>query len=181
MVADLCVDERIHARDGACRYVPATEKYPLSAITSEAALGLELEHGTGTVTASAPFLSSTATPALSRMCNLACCMIERVQRHEQGHRKINLAAPCMTQPIPTNPNPTQPKQYLVIYKELITNFLLALAAVAVLSLLILGRFRIVVLVCFAVVRRFQRAFLFSLYFCCLRPLSRNTYSTAPRT
>lgn len=41
---------------------------------------------------------------------------------------------------------------MVIYGELISNFLLALAAVAVLSLLVLGKVTIVVLVCLTVVR-----------------------------
>ena len=40
----------------------------------------------------------------------------------------------------------------MIYEELITNFLLALAAVAVLSLVVLGNVRVVLLVCVTVVR-----------------------------
>lgn len=39
----------------------------------------------------------------------------------------------------------------MIYGELITNFLLALAAVAVLSLLVLGKVTVVILVCLTVV------------------------------
>ncbi|CAN0336892.1 unnamed protein product [Ascophyllum nodosum] len=42
------------------------------------------------------------------------------------------------------------EQFLVIYDELITNFILALVAVAILSLLILGKIGIVVLVCLTV-------------------------------
>lgn len=40
----------------------------------------------------------------------------------------------------------------MIYEELITNFLLVLAAVAVLSLIVLGTVRVVLLVCVTVVR-----------------------------
>lgn len=40
----------------------------------------------------------------------------------------------------------------MIYDELILNFILALVAVAVLSLFVLGKLSIVVLVCFTVVR-----------------------------
>ncbi|CAM9472679.1 unnamed protein product, partial [Ascophyllum nodosum] len=43
------------------------------------------------------------------------------------------------------------EQFLVIYDELIGNFILALIAVAVLSLLILGNVGVVVLICFSVV------------------------------
>ena len=43
------------------------------------------------------------------------------------------------------------EQFLVIYDELIENFILALVAVAVLSLLILGNVGVVVLVCVSVV------------------------------
>ncbi|CAN0269125.1 unnamed protein product, partial [Ascophyllum nodosum] len=43
------------------------------------------------------------------------------------------------------------EQFLVIYDELIENFILALAAVVVLSLLVLGKVGVVVLVCFTVV------------------------------
>lgn len=43
------------------------------------------------------------------------------------------------------------EQYLVIYKELIVNFVLALVAVAILSLFVLGHFTIVLLVCVTVV------------------------------
>ena len=43
------------------------------------------------------------------------------------------------------------EQFLVIYDELILNFVLALVAVAVLSVFILGRMAIVALVCFTVV------------------------------
>lgn len=46
---------------------------------------------------------------------------------------------------------TRSKQFLVIYDELITNFFLAMVAVALLSLLVLGQPTIVVLVCLAVV------------------------------
>lgn len=42
-------------------------------------------------------------------------------------------------------------QFLVIYEELIINFVLALAAVAVLSSLVLGQLVIVLLVCLTVV------------------------------
>ncbi|CAN0203161.1 unnamed protein product [Ascophyllum nodosum] len=42
------------------------------------------------------------------------------------------------------------EQFLVIYDELIINFILALAAVAVLSLLILGKIGVIALVCFTV-------------------------------
>lgn len=45
------------------------------------------------------------------------------------------------------------EQFLVIYEELIINFILALVAVAVLSLFILGKIGVVALVCFTVVRR----------------------------
>lgn len=48
----------------------------------------------------------------------------------------------------------------VMYDELITNFVLALVAVAVLSILVLGQFAIVILVCLTVVRR-HAYFLFS--------------------
>lgn len=44
-------------------------------------------------------------------------------------------------------------QFLVVYQELITNFVLALVAVAVLSMFILGKIVIVALVCLTVVRR----------------------------
>lgn len=50
------------------------------------------------------------------------------------------------------------EQYLVIYDELIMNFILALVAVAVLSVFVLGNIAIVALICFTVVRR-----------CCVRP------------
>ena len=50
------------------------------------------------------------------------------------------------------------EQYLVIYDELIMNFILALVAVAALSVFVLGKIAIVALVCFTVVRR-----------CCVRP------------
>lgn len=43
------------------------------------------------------------------------------------------------------------EQFLVIYDELIANFILALVAVAVLSLFVLGQLSIVVLVCMTVV------------------------------
>lgn len=43
------------------------------------------------------------------------------------------------------------EQYLVIYDELIFNFILALVAVAVLSVCILGRIAVVMLVCATVV------------------------------
>lgn len=46
------------------------------------------------------------------------------------------------------------EQYFVIYDELILSFVLALVAVAVLSLFILGDVAMVALVCFTVVRRF---------------------------
>ena len=46
------------------------------------------------------------------------------------------------------------EQFLVIYDELILNFVLALVAVAVLSLFILGDVAMVALICFTVVRRF---------------------------
>lgn len=45
------------------------------------------------------------------------------------------------------------EQFLVIYDELILNFILALVAVAALSLFILGDMAIVVLICLTVVRR----------------------------
>lgn len=48
------------------------------------------------------------------------------------------------------------EQFLVIYEELIINFILALVAVAVLSLFILGKVGVVALVCFTVVRRLFR-------------------------
>lgn len=48
-------------------------------------------------------------------------------------------------------NDATTKQYLVIYDELIMNFVLALAAVAVLSLLVLGRIGVVAVVCLTVV------------------------------
>lgn len=44
------------------------------------------------------------------------------------------------------------EQFLVIYEELVVNFVLALVAVAVLSLLVLGKVAIVALVCLTVVR-----------------------------
>lgn len=44
-------------------------------------------------------------------------------------------------------------QFLVIYDELIMNYIMALVAVAVLSVFILGRWKIVALVCFTVVRQ----------------------------
>lgn len=44
-------------------------------------------------------------------------------------------------------------QYLVIYDELITNFFLALAAVGVLLLIVMGRISIVIIVCLSVVRK----------------------------
>lgn len=45
------------------------------------------------------------------------------------------------------------EQYLVIYDELIVNFILALVAVAIMSVFVLGRFAIVALVCITVVRK----------------------------
>ena len=48
------------------------------------------------------------------------------------------------------------EQFLVIFDELIENFILALAAVAVLSLLILGNVGVVVLVCVSVVSESKR-------------------------
>lgn len=50
------------------------------------------------------------------------------------------------------------EQHLVIYDELILNFILSLIAVAILSLLILGDVSMVVLICFTVVRRFFPGF-----------------------
>lgn len=44
-------------------------------------------------------------------------------------------------------------QFLVIYDELIMNYILALLAVAVLSVFVLGRFKIIALVCLTVVRK----------------------------
>lgn len=44
-------------------------------------------------------------------------------------------------------------QFLVIYEELIGNFIFALIAVAAFSLLVLGKVSVVALVCFTVVRR----------------------------
>lgn len=44
------------------------------------------------------------------------------------------------------------EQYLVLYDELIMNFVLALVAVAVLSVFVLGKIAIVALICFTVVR-----------------------------
>lgn len=43
-------------------------------------------------------------------------------------------------------------QFLVIYDELIVNYILALVAVAVLSIFVLGNLKITALVCFTVVR-----------------------------
>lgn len=51
------------------------------------------------------------------------------------------------------PPPNRLVQFLVIYRELITNFVLALVAVAVLSMFVLGKVAIVALVCLTVVRR----------------------------
>jgi len=45
-------------------------------------------------------------------------------------------------------------QYLSIYRELITNFLLALAAVAFLSYLVLGKIEIAIIVTSTVVRQY---------------------------
>lgn len=48
--------------------------------------------------------------------------------------------------------PYNSEQYLVIYDELIATFLYALAAVAALSLLVLGKPGVVFFICMAVVR-----------------------------
>ena len=60
------------------------------------------------------------------------------------------------------------EQFLVIYDELIENFILALAAVAVLSILVLGKVGVVVLVCFTVVSIYiyiEHIFFFFFFFC----------------
>ena len=56
------------------------------------------------------------------------------------------------------------EQFLVIYDELILNFVLALVAVAVLSLFILGDVAMVALICFTVVSRFSFLYFSFLYF-----------------
>lgn len=50
------------------------------------------------------------------------------------------------------------EQFLVMYQELISNFVLALIAVAVLSIFILGKLAIVALVCVTVVRLYKYRF-----------------------
>lgn len=61
------------------------------------------------------------------------------------------------------------EQFLVIYDELIMNFVLSLVAVAVLSSFILGRISIVILICLTVVRltaSYYGGYLLQ-YYCCL--------------
>ena len=72
------------------------------------------------------------------------------------------------------------EQFLVIYDELILNFILALVAVAVLSLFILGDMAMVALICLTVVRRFSFLHFRFVYFTyCIRSyfMSRNTSSS----
>lgn len=51
---------------------------------------------------------------------------------------------------------TRLPQFLVIYDELILNYILALLAVAVLSVFVLGKFKIIALVCMTVVWEVRR-------------------------
>lgn len=54
-------------------------------------------------------------------------------------------------PLTVIPRPMNFPQFLVIYDELILNYILALLAVAVLSVFVLGEFKIIALVCLTVV------------------------------
>lgn len=50
-----------------------------------------------------------------------------------------------------SPPPLFLRKFLVIYDELIINYIMALVAVALMSVFILGNFKIIALICFTVV------------------------------
>lgn len=62
---------------------------------------------------------------------------------------------CLPFPCPVLPAGRKTYQFLVIYDELVTNFILALVAVAILSMLVLGQIAISLIVCFTVVSVFS--------------------------
>lgn len=68
-------------------------------------------------------------------------------------RALDSAPRPPTPTLPFNiPPPPNSEQYTVIYGELVATLLYALAAVAALSLLILGKPGVVLIICMAVVR-----------------------------